>query len=155
MSEILIYDNSSWGVLFSGTWKPCSLSCKQSLRCKLTIIVFVLGWQWKQFRKSNHPSFWVCGDNCKSGCGSDLATYSHCNLKLSDVNHNGLLENGVLKGDQNDVVNGNHQNGLSNGIVNSESNAVQNGFSNQNGLSNGVAVNGDSTVKDFPFKWVE
>jgi len=45
------------------------------------------GWQWKQYRKSNHPTFWVCGNRCKSGCGSDLSAYSHCNLK-TDVNHN-------------------------------------------------------------------
>ena len=47
------------------------------------------GWQWKNFRQLNHPSFWVCSKGCKSGCGANLEGYSHCNL-ATDVNHNGL-----------------------------------------------------------------
>jgi formylglycine-generating enzyme required for sulfatase activity len=36
------------------------------------------GWEWVQFKQANHPLFWVCPMNCKSGCGSVLAQYSHC-----------------------------------------------------------------------------
>ncbi|XP_045158623.2 uncharacterized protein LOC123524473 [Mercenaria mercenaria] len=38
------------------------------------------GWKWKTFRQAKHPMFWICGSGCKSGCGADLATYSHCRL---------------------------------------------------------------------------
>ena len=38
------------------------------------------GWQWVQFRQAAHPTFWVCHKKCKSGCGSDLTSYSHCTL---------------------------------------------------------------------------
>lgn len=36
------------------------------------------GWRWRCFRQAQHPMFWICNKGCKSGCGSDLATYSHC-----------------------------------------------------------------------------
>ena len=93
----------------------------------------ISGWQWKQFRKLHHPSFWVCGDHCKSGCGGDLATYSHCNL-AADVNHNDFQEHGSLNG---------HHNGEINGFINGN---------NQNGLTNGVSENGHSEVKSCPYK---
>lgn len=92
-----------------------------------------LGWQWKQYRKLHHPSFWVCDNHCKSGCGGDLATYSHCNL-AADVNHNGIQENGSLNG---------YHNGEINGVINGN---------HQNGLSNGVLANGHSEVNSCPFK---
>ncbi|XP_060556826.1 uncharacterized protein LOC132717387 isoform X2 [Ruditapes philippinarum] len=38
------------------------------------------GWKWKTFRQAKHPMFWVCNTGCKSGCGADLATYSHCRV---------------------------------------------------------------------------
>ena len=36
------------------------------------------GWHWVQFRQARHPPFWVCDRGCRSGCGADLATFSHC-----------------------------------------------------------------------------
>ena len=36
------------------------------------------GWRWVKYRQARHPTFWVCGSGCKSGCGGDLAGYSHC-----------------------------------------------------------------------------
>nr|XP_039262070.1 ergothioneine biosynthesis protein 1-like [Styela clava] len=39
------------------------------------------GWKWKTFRQTRHPTFWVCSKSCKSGCGSTLSSYSHCNMK--------------------------------------------------------------------------
>jgi len=36
------------------------------------------GWRWVQFRQAKHPTFWVCDNGCKSGCGSTLNNYSHC-----------------------------------------------------------------------------
>ncbi|XP_031552962.1 ergothioneine biosynthesis protein 1-like [Actinia tenebrosa] len=47
------------------------------------------GWKWRSFRKAKHPSFWVCNQACKSGCGNDLADYSHCCLATSDNDING------------------------------------------------------------------
>ncbi|XP_025109666.1 ergothioneine biosynthesis protein 1-like isoform X2 [Pomacea canaliculata] len=41
------------------------------------------GWNWVQYRQAKHPTFWVCHEGCKSGCGADLASYSHCNLSNS------------------------------------------------------------------------
>ncbi|GAB1600403.1 ergothioneine biosynthesis protein 1-like isoform X1 [Argonauta hians] len=38
------------------------------------------GWQWRSFRGANHPTFWVCGKGCKSGCGESLSNYTHCQL---------------------------------------------------------------------------
>ncbi|XP_078381059.1 uncharacterized protein LOC144663860 isoform X1 [Oculina patagonica] len=63
------------------------------------------GWKWKQFRKARHPTFWVCGKNCKSGCGADLASHSHCNLSTDD-NRNSLLGNGNKSGVQSGEVPG-------------------------------------------------
>ena len=45
-----------------------------------------LGWKWVEFRCARHPTFWVCSEGCKSGCGSDLSSYSHCNLQNSPQN---------------------------------------------------------------------
>ena len=36
------------------------------------------GWEWVQFKQARHPLFWVCTQNCKSGCGGQLASHSHC-----------------------------------------------------------------------------
>lgn len=41
------------------------------------------GWKWVQYREAIHPTFWVCNQGCKSGCGADLATYSHCHMTLN------------------------------------------------------------------------
>ncbi|XP_059153171.1 hercynine oxygenase-like [Physella acuta] len=51
------------------------------------------GWKWVQFREAVHPTFWTCNQGCKSGCGSDLASYSHCqgNYELSDEINDGPL----------------------------------------------------------------
>ncbi|XP_022795566.1 uncharacterized protein LOC111334145 isoform X1 [Stylophora pistillata] len=106
------------------------------------------GWKWKQFRKLHHPTFWVCGQKCKSGCGGDLATYSHCNLE-SDVNHNmnghhngfaNGVANGVANGFANGVANG-FANGVADGVTNGVANGVANGFANgvADGVTNGVA----------------
>ena len=45
--------------------------------------VIVAGWIWLQFRQAKHPTFWVCADGCKSGCGAELASYSHCKESVS------------------------------------------------------------------------
>ena len=36
------------------------------------------GWEWVQFKQAKHPLFWVCPLNCKSGCGGEISSYSHC-----------------------------------------------------------------------------
>ena len=33
--------------------------------------------------------FWVCDEGCKSGCGAELASYSHCNLHGNGTHSNG------------------------------------------------------------------
>ncbi|XP_078074416.1 uncharacterized protein LOC144497273 isoform X1 [Mustelus asterias] len=38
------------------------------------------GWEWVAFRQAQHPTFWVCTKGCKSGCGTTLVGYSHCQL---------------------------------------------------------------------------
>lgn len=52
------------------------------------------GWKWVQFRQAKHPAFWVCNAGCKSGCGADLASYSHCQAtgdsNISTVQLNGF-----------------------------------------------------------------
>ncbi|KAI8773997.1 meiotically up-regulated gene 158 protein [Biomphalaria glabrata] len=45
------------------------------------------GWRWVQYRKALHPTFWICDQGCKSGCGGKLANYSHC--KINFINSNG------------------------------------------------------------------
>lgn len=104
------------------------------------------GWKWKQFRKLNHPSFWVCRNKCKSGCGSNLSTYSHCNQKLTDVNHKRLTENWIWSGNHNGAVtndlNGNYQIGFSDAVVNG----------NFNGVHNDMQT-GDSVKKSCSFKF--
>jgi hypothetical protein len=40
------------------------------------------GWEWVQFKQASHPLFWVCPMQCKSGCGSALAPYTHCQARL-------------------------------------------------------------------------
>ena len=54
----------------------------------------LLGWQWVQFRQAKHPVFWVCDEGCKSGCGAELATYSHCNVPNSSCNGSESISNG-------------------------------------------------------------
>lgn len=44
------------------------------------------GWEWKTFRGAEHPTFWVCNQNCKSGCGGKLANISHCQTIEIDAN---------------------------------------------------------------------
>ncbi|KAI0220611.1 hypothetical protein LSAT2_027897 [Lamellibrachia satsuma] len=36
------------------------------------------GWQWLQFRTAKHPTFWVCSEGCRAGCGGSLYSFSHC-----------------------------------------------------------------------------
>lgn len=43
------------------------------------------GWKWVTFREAKHPTFWVCGNGCKSGCGGELASYSHCTLTTEQL----------------------------------------------------------------------
>ena len=57
--------------------------------CTYTNTHVRLGWQWVQFRQARHPLFWVCGDGCKSNCGAELSSYSHCNLKPSPQESSG------------------------------------------------------------------
>lgn len=42
------------------------------------------GWKWRTFKQAKHPMFWICNDGCKSGCGADLATYSHCRFSSNE-----------------------------------------------------------------------
>ena len=113
------------------------------------------GWRWKQFRQIHHPSFWVCSNQCKSGCGSDLTTYSHCNLGLTDVNHNPLLGNGALNGVSNGSINGDHHDGFTNGVLNGHGNGTVNGAMNGtyvNGSPDGHVVNGDHDELECPYR---
>lgn len=41
------------------------------------------GWNWVKYKNAQHPIFWVCDQGCKSGCGSDLALYSHCQAAIT------------------------------------------------------------------------
>ncbi|XP_064624463.1 uncharacterized protein LOC135485961 isoform X2 [Lineus longissimus] len=41
-------------------------------------------WSWLAYKKAKHPTFWVCDEGCKSGCGRDLDGYTHCNLPKQD-----------------------------------------------------------------------
>nr|QTC10020.1 conA [Conus imperialis] len=57
-------------------------------------------WQWVQYRQARHPTFWVCEEGCKGGCGADLAAYSPCaprennNAMQNGFGHtNGFLDN--------------------------------------------------------------
>ncbi|KAL8572528.1 hypothetical protein ACOMHN_019567 [Nucella lapillus] len=52
------------------------------------------GWQWVQFRQATHPTFWVCQQGCKGGCGADLAAYSPC----SSVENGNIRQNGTGNG---------------------------------------------------------
>ena len=64
-----------------------------------SITVTCLGWKWREFRQANHPSFWVCQDGCKSGCGAELCTYSHCNGVECNGSSNGTMTtNGATNG---------------------------------------------------------
>ncbi|KAL3870051.1 hypothetical protein ACJMK2_042668 [Sinanodonta woodiana] len=115
------------------------------------------GWRWKTFRQSKHPVFWVCDEGCKSGCGSDLATYSHCQLTEQTTGHlNGTtfrvangqdsISDGYLNvplGGSTTEVNGIH-NGADDGLTNGHLNGVINEMTNGhfNGLNN--VANGDS-----------
>lgn len=67
------------------------------------------GWEWKTYRQSNHPMFWICDSGCKSGCGSDLASYSHCSLSVDE--NNGISNDShetVANGNSDGVANGYH-----------------------------------------------
>ncbi|EDO38225.1 predicted protein [Nematostella vectensis] len=58
------------------------------------------GWEWRSFRQARHPTFWVCDQACRSGCGADLQGYSHCS-QASDVNSNEkplIIQNGTHYG---------------------------------------------------------
>ena len=48
------------------------------------------GWEWVNLRQASHPIFWVCNEGCKTGCGGDLATYSHCTPIGHEDRANGL-----------------------------------------------------------------
>lgn len=110
------------------------------------------GWKWKQFRKLHHPTFWVCGKKCKSGCGGDLATYSHCDLER-DVNHNmNGHHNGVANGIANGITNG-VANGLADGVANGVMNGFANGFVNCDHQNNLTHANGGSEEMEFPYKY--
>jgi hypothetical protein len=53
------------------------------------------GWRWAQYKQAKHPSFWVCPNNCKSGCGGAIKAYSHCqecHFTESELN---FIRNGV------------------------------------------------------------
>ncbi|GFO10818.1 5-histidylcysteine sulfoxide synthase [Plakobranchus ocellatus] len=44
------------------------------------------GWEWVQYRQARHPTFWICDQGCKSGCGADLAKETHCPPRPALVN---------------------------------------------------------------------
>ena len=85
-----------------------------------------------------------------------MATHSHCNLRLTDVNHNPLLGNGVLNGISNGSINGDHHDGFYNGVLNGHGNGTVNGAMNgtyvQNGSPNGHFENGDHDELECPYK---
>lgn len=37
------------------------------------------GWRWVQYRKPQHPTFWVCAKGCLNGCGSNVPERTNCN----------------------------------------------------------------------------
>lgn len=76
------------------------------------------GWKWKTFRQSKHPMFWICNNGCRSGCGADLASYSHCSFSA------------------------NQENGNINGVSNGNGYIVANGYENHDLYENGNAMNG-------------
>ncbi|XP_035700174.1 ergothioneine biosynthesis protein 1-like [Branchiostoma floridae] len=88
------------------------------------------GWNWRCFRQSRHPTFWVCTKGCKSGCGAVISSHSHClpehfsttytDPSIGHSNGNGSPQNGA----QNGTSNG-HQNGTSNGHQNGTANGHQ------------------------------
>lgn len=82
-----------------------------------------LGWKWVEFRQAHHPTFWVCDKGCKSGCGADLASYSHCSAALNGNSANGNPN----KSSTNSHSNGQSTNGDSNGRVNGASDGSSNG----------------------------
>ena len=41
----------------------------------------MIGWQWLQSQGAKHPVFWVCSSGCKSLCGGNLESYTHCNIR--------------------------------------------------------------------------
>lgn len=109
------------------------------------------GWSWKTFREAKHPTFWVCDNGCKSGCGAALSTYSHCHFDADQLSSQ-------LTGQTNGVTNGH-----SNGSTNDQSNGLTNGHSNGhiNGSSSGQ-MNGVGPVYryramfddiDMPLDW--
>ena len=51
------------------------------------------GWDWVQYRQAKHPLFWVCALQCKSGCGSALASYTHCQERHFNNDQIALFEN--------------------------------------------------------------
>ncbi|XP_077981461.1 uncharacterized protein LOC144436526 isoform X2 [Glandiceps talaboti] len=71
------------------------------------------GWQWKGFRQANHPSFWVCTQGCKGGCGGTLGGYSPCRPEVFYGGNN--IQNGV-----NNQSDNSNTNGVPNGNTNTE-----------------------------------
>ncbi|XP_078576004.1 uncharacterized protein LOC144861828 isoform X2 [Branchiostoma floridae x Branchiostoma japonicum] len=91
------------------------------------------GWNWRCFRQSRHPTFWVCTKGCKSGCGAVISSHSHClpehfSTTYTDpsIGHSNGNGSGPLNGTQNGTSNG-HQNGTSNGHQNGTANGHQKG----------------------------
>ena len=58
----------------------------------------VVGWQWVVYHEARHPMFWVCDEGCKSGCGAELASYSHCKL------HDNIHSNGAAATNRHSVT---------------------------------------------------
>ena len=69
----------------------------------------------------------MCGEGCKSGCGAELASYSHCTIANGDSTPHKEGSNGTSNGT----------------VVNGDSTPHKEG---SNGTSNGTVVNGDSTL---------
>ena len=85
-----------------------------------------------EFRQASHPTFWVCEEKCKSGCGAALSSYSHC-CRHDDGNG----ENGANGTD----ANGTDANGT-------DANGTGTNGTGANGTdANGTDANGTSTSK--------
>ena len=93
------------------------------------------GWSWKIYRQAQHPSFWVCDNGCKSGCGAALSNYSHCHFN----------------DDQTDDYTNGHTNG-----VNGPSSGVNghtNGVKKTNGIETVYRYRAMFDVLDMPLDW--
>ncbi|XP_072919440.1 uncharacterized protein [Hemitrygon akajei] len=91
-SKFLITNGEYWNFVQDGGYEKENYWTKE-------------GWEWRKFCQAQHPTFWVCSRGCKSVCGGDLASYSHCQPDKSNVKagHTDEPHNGSLNGHWNGI----------------------------------------------------